>query len=323
MPFVSQIKLQNGASGQEHSGISSVVYEGELFVFYHGAGNDGIYLTRTTNGKDWTVTQNLVNSIDHMGVEKETSPSAVVFNNKIYLFYTGAGGDGAYYSTYNGSSWSSLTSVRAKIPNGMGMAYGSSVYPTVIKGKLYIYWSGSGNDGIFYSSTDGGDWAGAKAMNDNVHRGGIGLYKGSSPTATSYDIPTADVSGELIYYNGAGGNGIYQVRNADDEWTVRNLANDIKGIHWRSSVDYTANPIAILSADKSKKQLFWSGADQGIWYSDSKVLKNEWKDATPLRNDVGTMGVRSGCGPSVVIFKDATYIFWVGAGDYHIYYTHN
>lgn len=142
-------------------------------------------------------------------------------------------------------------------------------------------------------------------------------------TAAPYYSPALHVSGNLIFYNGAGGDGIYQVRNADDEWTVRNLANDIKPIHWESSVDYSANPIATLSADTSTKQLFWKGADEGIWYLESKVFKNAWTNATPLRSDVGTMGVRDGCGPSVATFKDATYIFWVGARDYHIYYTHN
>ena len=85
------------------------------------------------------------------------SPALVVYQGNLYLFWVAAGGV-IGYSTYNGSVWSSSTSVagtwgRAQAITGLGVV--------VCDGDLFAAWANgfsSATTTIRYSDFDGSTW---------------------------------------------------------------------------------------------------------------------------------------------------------------------
>jgi hypothetical protein len=121
MPFRSQQNLSNFVGGiglYDHSSPASVVFKDMLYVFYVGRGGDGIFYT-TAKAWDWSPIKNINDQARNIGVASNTSPSAVVYKDKIYLFYNGKGNDGTWFTTFDGSRWSLALSISG-LAGGMG-----------------------------------------------------------------------------------------------------------------------------------------------------------------------------------------------------------
>ena len=124
---------------------SAVVYNGLLYVFHQGGGNEERYLV--FDGTNWGG-DTLIPNVDMSG-----SPSAVLWAGGISVFHQGNGDDQSlWYSYFDGTNWYGDTLV----PN-LGLSGSPST--VVYNGNLYVFHQGEGNDGqLWYSSNDGTNW---------------------------------------------------------------------------------------------------------------------------------------------------------------------
>jgi hypothetical protein len=92
----------------------SVVYKDQLWVAYFIASMDGAWWT-VYNGNEWSQPQGCNHSGSAISLAVNTSPSLVVFQDLLYLFYNGSGNNGTFYITWNGTVWSPCLSVSTAI----------------------------------------------------------------------------------------------------------------------------------------------------------------------------------------------------------------
>jgi len=126
------------------------------------------------------------------------SPSAIYYNNKLYVFHQGSGEDGQlWYSTYNGSAWGGDTQVQ-----NVGMSAAPSV--VYYNGQLYVFHQGESNDGqLWYTVYNGSNWIMPDTQIQNLGLSG-------SPSAVDFG------SGISLFHQGAGNNGQVWYTSAGD-----------------------------------------------------------------------------------------------------------
>jgi hypothetical protein len=109
------------------------------------------------------------------GCSLSDSPSKVVFQNKLYVFYQSSGdGGNLYYNTFYDNKWAPSD---LKVP---GTRLSSS--PTVVawNDKIYVFHQSSGDCGdLWYNVFDGNSWAGDIKVE--------GSRLSSSPSAVVYN----------------------------------------------------------------------------------------------------------------------------------------
>ena len=91
-----------------------------IFVAHQGLGGDGTLWYNTFDGEDWAGDQ----QVQDLGMSE--SPSAVVFNGRLYVFHQGTGGDGQlwYDISSDGKTWAGDQQVQ-----NLGMSAGPSAVP--------------------------------------------------------------------------------------------------------------------------------------------------------------------------------------------------
>ena len=232
-----------------------------LYLFYTGNGGNGIFYSTTVDGKSWTAARSVTAAVAWggagMSVMNNTSPNAVVFKDTLYLFYTGSGSDGIWYTTTtDGTSWTIVLNVAAAARN-MGVMPNTSGSAIVFQNKLFLFFTGSGEDGTFYTTTpDGQAWQPVQCAGTPTVPGiGRGALDGSSPNATI-------ISGVLYLFYTINASGLSLTTTADGQtWTpVKNIT--VNGnIGWGGVVGSSA--IEYLQAP----YLFWING--GVNCSDS------------------------------------------------------
>nr|RBQ98612.1 hypothetical protein FVER53263_12305 [Fusarium verticillioides] len=298
MPFNKQQNLSNFVTGiglYDHSSPAVVTFQGKLFVFYVGKGDDGIFYTSMKDWK-WERIQHI--SDRNIGVANNTSPSAVAFEGKLYIFFNGKGNDGTFYTIFDGSSWSKLHSVSIEV-GGMGFLPGTSPNAAVDQDAIQLFWSGAGDDGIFYARFDGDKW-GLVGHIDTV-----GIAPGTSPCAVFFNKKLH------VFWSGRGGNETWYCTREDGGWSQQHsVSAQIGGQGYYPGT----NPTAIVEDDKHLR-LFWVGSggpDQGLWYSDHKLNPYSWTGQRNLGNEIGGQHLKkmsSACG---LKYDKTIYVFWEG-----------
>jgi hypothetical protein len=148
---------------------SPVVWNGGLLqVFHQGKYEDGqLWTTWSKDGINWSPESQPV-----PGVGMSFTPSAVAFNNKLYVFHPGAGQHGElWYTVADGTSWSEDMNILTNIgyPRQAGPM---SLSPSAVvwNNALYVFFQNglysevnvAGNPGggglFFVASTDGLGW---------------------------------------------------------------------------------------------------------------------------------------------------------------------
>ncbi|KAF7195373.1 hypothetical protein HII31_03265 [Pseudocercospora fuligena] len=141
LTWTDTFTYDGSGSGQrvEMSGSpSAVVWRNDLWVFHQGGTNNQALFAFVHNHEN---PQGLWNEDMHISdVELSESPCAVVANDRLHVFYQGAGHSGELWHivTSDGKSWS-----KAKVPKT-----GMSSSPSVVfaNGKLYVFHQGWGNN---------------------------------------------------------------------------------------------------------------------------------------------------------------------------------
>ena len=143
-------------SGSIMSGCpAAVAFNGSLYVFYQGSGNNGqLWYSQSSDGSDWSFRSQIANA------NITTSPAAAVFTNpsdnqsNLYVFHQNGTSGQLWYSVLDtAGNWSS----DAQIAN---VSMSATPCAAAYNGRLYVLYEGGGNNGQFWyiSSADGSTW---------------------------------------------------------------------------------------------------------------------------------------------------------------------
>jgi hypothetical protein len=118
--------------------LSSIVFNGYVYIFYKGTGNDSIYYY--INNKAYSVPEALTS----------TTPNVCAFNGKLYLAYKGHGSHRVWYiyasQNSNGTlTWSSEAALSVPATTG-------SPSITVLDDYLYFFYKGENTNKIWYTT---------------------------------------------------------------------------------------------------------------------------------------------------------------------------
>jgi hypothetical protein len=96
---------------EKGSAACSVFHNNQLWVFYHNVNSLNFSWTTTSDEITWSQPQ----ICNNVGIAPGTSPSAVVYKDKLYVFYNGCGFNGTWFVKWEGDRWSGICSVLSLI----------------------------------------------------------------------------------------------------------------------------------------------------------------------------------------------------------------
>jgi hypothetical protein len=231
---------------------AAVFFGGVLHFFYKGSGNDArIYVAQPVNGDileggAWNA--NPLNA----AINTSTAPGVAIFNNTLYLFYKGAGGDTNIYIAKSagdigdGSSWSA---------SRLNPAINTSAAPAAVAfgGALYMFYKGSGGDTNIYVGRSTGDLSDGNTW--SASRLNLAINTSTAPGAVVYN-------GSLyMFYKGSGGDtNIYLAHSTGDV----SDGSTWSAIRLNPGINTTAAPKPVVIGNSL--YLFYKGSgDTGIW----------------------------------------------------------
>lgn len=304
----------------------SVVFAGDLYVFYEGPGNNGQLWYSVLNGTGWT-------SAVVPNVNMSQTPSATVFNDKLYVFYQSAAANGTiFYSVFDGTTWAA----QVQAPIG-GISESPSVVSFTPQGassqQLYVFYQGGGNSGtLFYNAFNGSTWT------NNTQVPNVSMS--NSPSASVFDnqIYVAYQGGDnntLLMYNAFNGTswvGQTQVLGAlmtgspalvvynGQIYVAYSWPND-DALGWGPLFNAgfqggTVETVGTASSPATAAYVPGSGTplpyvfylcNGQLFYNLAKG-PNDWGPPTQLPN-LGVSG-----SPAAVVFNNNPYVFYEGAG---------
>ncbi|KZV90467.1 hypothetical protein EXIGLDRAFT_720325 [Exidia glandulosa HHB12029] len=294
--------LVQGISVLKHTYPAPVSFQEKLYVFYNGSGNDGIWYT-VFDGTSWAPMVSVRQLVPSLSVYPGTSPSAVVYRGLLYLFYNGSGRDGTYYTTFDGSKWnSSITSV-AQAAGGQGFLPETSPAATVYGGKLQLFWSGSGRDGIWFTTFDSKVWAAQTSLNSLVKN--IGIRDSTSPAVCTVDKYL------YVFYQGSGHDGTFFTRlGKQGAWDAIVSVNQLipSGMNYGDGTSPAATPLVVGGP---WILLVWNGLHDGdgLWYS---IISTDGTGTAQvsLKDAIGAEPVLNGSNAGVGMWNNVPFVFW-------------
>lgn len=311
MKFTNQICLSNYV---KHIGLvgspSAAVYKGKMYVVYNGSGGDGLYFV-TYDGTNWTGPTKLSSLIKGVGVADDSSPSAVVANGLLYIFYNGAGNDGTYYITYDGSDLKGPMALKPYV-DGMQFLKGSSPTAAAYGRTICLFWV-EGGEQVYYSVLERNTWTGKTRLKAYVP--GLGIADNTSPSAIEY---MADF---YLFYNGSGSDGTFYTVLTNSGWQK---SIGIKGQIGDMAFRKKTSPSACLSGGSYQLLVFWAGdgGENGIFVTSydgtgSKTWTKQEQVSCPNRNP----RILDGTSPCAITYNQTPYLFWNGSGKDGIWMT--
>lgn len=243
-----------------------------------------------------------------MGVLGGTSPSAVSFNQKLYLFWVGSGKDGAWFTSFDGKKWTDQQSVNSNDGTVMSILDGTSLSAVSFKEKLYLFWVGS-VDGAWFTSYNGRYWTdkqSVKKLLTNQNNGNtMSVFEGTNLSVVSFN--------QKLY--------LFWVGSDDGAWFTT-----FDGKTWADQQALNKNYLDGTSFSavsfKEKLYLFWLGSRKdGAWFTtfDGRTWASPQSIKAQLPNK--TMSVLDGTNLSSVSFNQKLYLFWVGSGKDGAFFT--
>jgi chitinase len=233
---------------------SAVRWQDGIEVFFQGANNDGqLWRTFSADGNNWGTTQT---NVQVQGVGMSGSPSAVVYNGSLYVFYQGLNNSGGLWYAFSSDSinWDQYPPV----PN-LGMSGSPSA--VLWQGGIEVFFQGANNDGQLWRtfSPDGTNWG---TMQTNVQVQGVGMS--GSPSAVVYN-------GSLyVFYQG--------LNNSGGLWYA--VSSD--SINWTQY-----GPIPNLGMSGSPSAVLWQGGIE-VFFQGANNDGQLWRTFSPDGNNWGT-----------------------------------
>ncbi len=133
--------------------VALAVYNGELYAAWAPSGTLGEISYSFFNGSSWSSSA----TVPSLPSKRLGFPALVVYQSELYLFWVAQGG-GTGYSTYNGTAWTSATSITG--------TWGSAVSVTGLAvaacdGDLFAAWVNgysTAEQSVRYADFDGSTW---------------------------------------------------------------------------------------------------------------------------------------------------------------------
>ncbi|MFK4720539.1 hypothetical protein ABIE89_001639 [Bradyrhizobium niftali] len=178
---------------------SPVVYGNKIFVFHQGChplfgeNRGSLWYDVCDQSGTWA------GDVQVPDTQLLESPSAVVYNNKIYVFHQGVGSNSGslWFDVFDGISWAG----DKPVPSAAGISASPSA--VVFDNKIYVFHQGPGDNGqLWYNVFDGTTmgWTGGVVPNASMS---------SSPAAVVIPRPNKIITPYdiAIYYQGPGWDG--------------------------------------------------------------------------------------------------------------------
>ncbi|KAF3282242.1 hypothetical protein TWF970_001655 [Orbilia oligospora] len=277
-----------------------------------------------------------------------SSPASVVFRDTFYLFYAGSGFDGVWVTSTTesiGKTWQPIQNLNTLGAKTLGIAQGTSPAVVEYKDALYLFFNGSGRDGIYVTKFNGQTWtqvakveiANTK-LNENsspcvaVFEGLLYLFYTSNSGIfwTSFDgnawktswtqlrgvfvapgtSPSAAVFNDKLYlfFNGIANDGTWYSTCFGGKFAVQPIP--MTGTNGGMTFRPGTNPDAAVLNGGYLFRLFWvDDATQTVFYSDS-VDGGNWKPQKKLSCDGEAPIPGKNTGVDMCLFKERPYMFW-------------
>jgi len=225
-----------------------------LHLFWHGSGRDGFFYTSTEDGNRWERVESVKSKVGALGIGGDHSPCLAVHDNRIHLFWRGLQDrEGMFHASYDGAAWEYHDSLQPRIASHGAQPKTMPAAIAIPKGPLYLFWSGSGKDGLFYATLSHGNWSGARSMRD--HLGNHGIRDGASPSVSGVG------DGFYMFWHGSGGDGLYWTRHDGKDF----LAGQ-RHVFTLARVAGAQAPRALYgacAASPEKTELYWRDEGSG------------------------------------------------------------
>ena len=286
------------------AGASAVAFNGLLYVFYQGAASSGSCSSGNLwysvfNGSSWSnpiqapgvtmansestcsptvVVQGPLAGIPYSS-QYASSPSALVYNTQLYVFYQASSSGELWYTVFNGDSW---------IQNEQAPSVIMTCSPaaTVYGNDIYVFFQGSGFDGqLWYATYNGSAWNQQQlsAASNGISASPMaGVYNNNLVVVHQGSGNSTDVY--YLYYNGSSW-------SSDTELMPVSLACSPGPVVFNSE-------LYVFMQDRNQAgQLWYTGSDGDSW---------------SLMNQVS--GASMAISPGVAEFNNQLYCFYQGPG---------
>ncbi len=302
---------------------SATVFSDQIYVFYQGATNNGLYYT-LSSGSSWSAPSSLPST------SLSGSPSAAAFNGSLYVFHLSSGGTELYHNVLTGSTWAGDTQVSSvDMSNSPGAVATSN--------QLYVFYEGpSDNEQLWYSVMGTtGSWGSNTFLQPQSSATG--------PAAVSYNNVMYcfyESYGQLCYSINPGGTNFWTTQMLVPGVTLTGapsavLFNDLFYIFYQSAtggqlwyVTYN-NSTSTWSTPAQVAGVTMSGSPSAAVYSNQLYVFYQdsseqvasmvfsgiaWTSGTVPNSDI--LG-----SPSAVVFNGSLYVFhqWDGAPYYTVF----
>jgi len=238
-----------GGNVSTRDGVACVSYNDIIWIFWtvseaYGSGKTEIRAAwRDSDG--WKGNQT-IHDLSGGTINPRTSetPGAVVFNNKLYVFYKGATNDDIAYFTYDGFNWQGDTVVRQ--PDGWAPRTNKGPAATVLVENgvetLLMVHKGDSNNKINQIRFDGNTWRGSGVITVN----GQAIESNEKPSVSTFQDTT------MVVYKGANSNNIYYSMLVNGTWSANTHIPDIGTPETRHGLTSCSAPSGIWCVYKGR-----------------------------------------------------------------------
>lgn len=266
----------------ERTSPAAAVLGDRLYVFWHGSGRDGFFCSSTADGDHWTPPVSIRNAINGaMGIDGDADPCVAAHDGELHLFWRGIKEDETFFhcSSRDGVNWQFHGTPKTYI-NNMGAQRRTRPAAAVAGGKLYLLWSGSGKDGIFYATLEGGRWSQAQSLRNDI--GEHGIANGASPMASQLS------SGFYLLWPGSGGDGLFWVANRQGSFErAQHSVMELANLGLAPAARLVEAPSAQAEQGEPPLEIYWrkdSGADSGRLFF--RTVRRNFRWMSRLRDDL-------------------------------------
>jgi hypothetical protein len=154
-----------------------VVFKDSIYLFYNGAGDDGVWLTKSAPSYKWTPTEPVTSKMRNSPkCAVKTSPTAAVYKDALMLFWNNRDNAGISYTSFDGARWTDSTSLSSP-----SVRAETSASVVVFRNALYLFYNGAGNDGTWMTALNNGTWTQVQALSKILEN--MGFLDKTSPKA--------------------------------------------------------------------------------------------------------------------------------------------
>ncbi|HTN84191.1 MAG TPA: hypothetical protein VL242_10910 [Sorangium sp.] len=267
-----------GMSGSPSALVSAISGKELLYLFHQGSGNNGELWFSTFDGTNWLGDKHVE------GLSMSGSPSAIVFNNRIYVFHQSFAGGELWYANFDGTVW------KDKQIMNVSMSASPSAAICNVSGveTLHVFHQGfSGGELWCATTTDGEQWE------DNQITAALTRLMLDSPSAMTFDgqIRVYSRSQGVLHNGTIINNAPLYIQGSGTSWS------GAFGIPW---VCMSATPSAATLTDATGKETIYvlhQGCDNNgqLWYFTD--------DGTKVSNDQQVSNLEMSESPSAIAWS--------------------